>query len=284
MAVSSQYNADTSRSFVRLREGAEDAHLFLFPGGDGNPHGLAALASRIRKAGVVIGIDYCRRDNLGQLPSTIDIMADHSCSVIRALQPHGPYCVAGYSFGGLVAIEVARALQDAGEEIALLALIDTFLDIRFWPTRIFLKSQARIVHRHLAIIFRQPLDQMIPLLLYRSKRLFSRVLRRQLPTSLRIAKPKTVAATTLDHCVTIMKDYRPQYYAGNILFFTAENHDDFGCDAAELWRRMATKVESRTISGTHVGIVAEETAIAEVAAALDSYLSRDAEVSCDLSP
>jgi amino acid adenylation domain-containing protein len=43
---------------------------------------------------------------------------------LRALQPRGPYRLAGWSFGGIVAYEMARQLESAGEELALLALID----------------------------------------------------------------------------------------------------------------------------------------------------------------
>jgi amino acid adenylation domain-containing protein len=43
---------------------------------------------------------------------------------IRSIQPHGPYRLAGYSFGGLVALEIAHQLRRAGETIELLFLLD----------------------------------------------------------------------------------------------------------------------------------------------------------------
>jgi thioesterase domain-containing protein len=43
---------------------------------------------------------------------------------IRLLQPHGPYRLAGYCFGGLVTLEIARYLQESGEQVALLCLIE----------------------------------------------------------------------------------------------------------------------------------------------------------------
>src|SRR6267378_5783920 len=183
MGALSQYNTNKiAGSLVQLRKGAEDAPLFLFSGGDGNPHGLTALASRMRNFRAVIGVDFCRRDNHGELPSTVKIMADRSCSAIRTLQPRGPYRIVGYSFGGLVAIEVARSLQESGEEIALLGLIDTLFDHRFWPMRIFLRSQARLIRQHLSILLRLPLNQMMPMLFTRSKGLFFRLVRKQMPS------------------------------------------------------------------------------------------------------
>src|SRR5262249_7501916 len=109
MVAISQHDAhNITSSLVQLKKGAEDAPLFLFSGGDGNPHGLTALASRMRNFRAVVGVDFFRRDNHGRFPRTIGIMADRSCFAIRTLQPRGPYHIVGYSLGGLVAIEVAR--------------------------------------------------------------------------------------------------------------------------------------------------------------------------------
>ncbi len=44
-------------------------------------------------------------------------------AAIRGSQPHGPYNVGGWSFGGYVAVEMARQLPD--EELAQLILLDT---------------------------------------------------------------------------------------------------------------------------------------------------------------
>jgi acyl-CoA synthetase (AMP-forming)/AMP-acid ligase II/thioesterase domain-containing protein/acyl carrier protein len=52
-------------------------------------------------------------------------MAAHYVSEMRKIQPHGPYFLGGYSFGGRVAVYMANLLRRAGEEVALLALIDT---------------------------------------------------------------------------------------------------------------------------------------------------------------
>ncbi|MGW3962982.1 amino acid adenylation domain-containing protein [Amycolatopsis sp. NPDC005003] len=60
----------------------------------------------------------------GPLPGSVtEIAADHTAR-IRQLAP-GPYRLLGWSFGGLVAHEVATMLREAGEEVTLLALLDT---------------------------------------------------------------------------------------------------------------------------------------------------------------
>lgn len=274
VAITQQDVDNTISGLVELRDGAEDAPLFLFAGGDGNPHALAPLASRMHNFRALIGVDFCRHDDHGQLPSTVEMMADRSCSAIRAFQPRGPYYVAGYSFGGLVAIEVARLLRESGEKIALLGLIDTLFDQRFWPRRIFLRSQAHLIHRHLSMLFLLPLNQMIPMFFSRSQRFFFRLVRRQMPSSSKIGTPKEqTASPTERHCRTLLSNYRPKYYAGKITSFNGDDHHDYGCSPAELWQELATEVECWTISGTHVGIVADNTSLTELAAALDSKLS-----------
>jgi len=52
-------------------------------------------------------------------------LAARYSETIRGRQPAGPYFLAGYSLGGVIAYEVARRLRAAGDEVALLALLDT---------------------------------------------------------------------------------------------------------------------------------------------------------------
>ena len=56
---------------------------------------------------------------------SIEAAARRYLREIRALQPTGPYTLGGYSFGGLVAFEMASRLRAAGEDVTLLVLLDT---------------------------------------------------------------------------------------------------------------------------------------------------------------
>jgi thioesterase domain-containing protein len=49
------------------------------------------------------------------------------------VQPHGPYCLGGYSFSGVIALEMARALNDQGERVAFLAAVEPQLCESLWP-------------------------------------------------------------------------------------------------------------------------------------------------------
>jgi len=64
---------------------------------------------------------------------TIGEMVETYLDAIRKIQPTGPYALAGYSFGGLVAFEMACSLRKVGESVALVALLETDLHHRFLP-------------------------------------------------------------------------------------------------------------------------------------------------------
>jgi amino acid adenylation domain-containing protein/non-ribosomal peptide synthase protein (TIGR01720 family) len=60
------------------------------------------------------------------LPETagLETLAEEYLAAIRAVQPDGPYALGGWSFGGLVAFELALRLRALGQEVALVALLD----------------------------------------------------------------------------------------------------------------------------------------------------------------
>ncbi|MFJ3096861.1 amino acid adenylation domain-containing protein [Streptomyces hydrogenans] len=61
----------------------------------------------------------------GPLTTSLTALAERYVDAIRAVQPHGPYHLGGWSLGGLVAAEMAGRLTAAGEEAALVVMLDT---------------------------------------------------------------------------------------------------------------------------------------------------------------
>lgn len=55
----------------------------------------------------------------------IEAIAAYYITAIQALQPNGPYFLGGWSFGGIVAFEMAQQLTQAGQQVELLAILDT---------------------------------------------------------------------------------------------------------------------------------------------------------------
>ncbi|KAF9272047.1 hypothetical protein BGZ68_002785, partial [Mortierella alpina] len=70
-------------------------------------------------------------DNV-QMASTLDEMVIDYIDQIRRIQPHGPYHLLGYSFGGAVVHTMASYLEKLGESVAFVALMDSFADYHTW--------------------------------------------------------------------------------------------------------------------------------------------------------
>jgi thioesterase domain-containing protein/aryl carrier-like protein len=86
----------------------------------------AELANHLPDDSAVYGVQARGIDGRGELPETIEEMAADYFVQIRAIQPAGPYHLIGWSFGGVVAQAIATHIQNAGEEVALLAILDGY--------------------------------------------------------------------------------------------------------------------------------------------------------------
>jgi thioesterase domain-containing protein/acyl carrier protein len=63
--------------------------------------------------------------HLGEEEASIEEMAARYVAAIREVRPTGPYLLGGWSFGGMVAFEMAQQLTRAGEAVPLVAMLDT---------------------------------------------------------------------------------------------------------------------------------------------------------------
>ncbi len=109
---------------VSLRSGGEGAPLFLIHPGGGSVFPYLDLVRRLDAGRPVFGLQALGLE-AGQEPlRTVEEMAGLYLAEIRSVQPRGPWHLAGWSFGGLPAFELARRLRDQGEEIGSLVLID----------------------------------------------------------------------------------------------------------------------------------------------------------------
>ncbi|MFG2290982.1 amino acid adenylation domain-containing protein [Streptomyces sp. NPDC048595] len=62
----------------------------------------------------------------GPLPTSIEATAAEYIQLIKEVRPTGPYHLLGWSFGGLLAYEIAVQLRGAGDEVGLLANLDSY--------------------------------------------------------------------------------------------------------------------------------------------------------------
>ncbi len=118
--------------------------LPLQPEGDGQPlfcingvHVYQELSDRLGLDAPVYGIFLPIEQELFELDPggrdtkllSAERMAADYVHAIREQQPQGPYQLMGFSFGGVLAYEVAQQLTRAGEDVDMLIMLDSLLPV-----------------------------------------------------------------------------------------------------------------------------------------------------------
>jgi amino acid adenylation domain-containing protein len=112
------------RFLVPLMSKGQGSPLFLFSGGGVLALKFMPLASHLHLERPIYGFQARGLEGDGIPDWSARRWAARCVIQMRQLQPRGPYYLGGHSFGAMLAMEAARQLADAGEEVALLVLID----------------------------------------------------------------------------------------------------------------------------------------------------------------
>jgi len=112
---------------VAFRTEGEKPPLFLLHALKGDILYARELFPLLRENRPVYGLRAPHLDGSEPVPRSIETMASAFIADMRRIQPRGNYNVCGYSFGGILAFEIARQLRQTGEDVAFLGLIDTLV-------------------------------------------------------------------------------------------------------------------------------------------------------------
>jgi len=120
-------DVDTLRhpDVLPLRTGGPGTPLFCFAGAGGLAIAMLSLAANFAGERPVYGLQAHGLERRGVPDWSVRAIARRHARHIRLLAPSGPYLLLGHSFGGLVAFEAAQQLRAAGEEVALLTIVDS---------------------------------------------------------------------------------------------------------------------------------------------------------------
>lgn len=111
---------------IRLRApAAQSRTLFLVHPGGGMLWNYMHLIRYLPPDVGVCGIQARGLDGLVAPHDSLEAMAADYVAEMRAVQPEGPYLLAGHSFGGVIAFEMARQLLEEGGDIAFLGMFDS---------------------------------------------------------------------------------------------------------------------------------------------------------------
>ncbi|QBH03742.1 non-ribosomal peptide synthetase [Xanthomonas oryzae] len=123
-AIARWRETSTPPGVVAVRMGGDKRPLFLVHDFSGLDLYFSPLGQHIAADVPVYGLSAVA---LGApQPHTVQELAARLLRHLRAVQPHGPYRVAGWSFGGLLAYEIATQLLAADELVEFVGLIDTY--------------------------------------------------------------------------------------------------------------------------------------------------------------
>lgn len=112
------------RCLIPLQTEGASPPLFLIHDMSGGVMSYRHLLRRLGTRRKVFGLEYPgQNDNATSVMSFVEMAAIY-VDAIRAVWPHGPYYVVGFSMGAQIAFETASQLTAAGGEVRLLALID----------------------------------------------------------------------------------------------------------------------------------------------------------------
>ncbi|MDH3600117.1 MAG: amino acid adenylation domain-containing protein [Candidatus Tectomicrobia bacterium] len=253
-------NLPPSVLFVELHQGNSGKQPFflLHPVG-GSVLCYRHLAQHLGVEQPVYGIQARGLEGEGVPFVDLEEMAGHYVSLLQAVQSQGPYQLGGWSLGGLVALEMAQQLHHQGQEVSLLALIDSFapIDSNELDEAELVAYFARDLGGVSGRAFSVTTDEFRPL--SSEEQLQHLVVQARKQGVL----PPEVGAEYIRHRLQVFKAniqavarYRPHPYAGRIIFFYNSAVMQVHQDASLVWRSIATgDIITHEISGDHYSIV-----------------------------
>jgi len=257
---------------VKLKAGTGGTPVFIAHGLDGRARFLK-LANHIGTEHSMYGFQARGVDGLEEPFEQIEDMAAYYLEAVDELQPVGPYVLIGYSFGGLITLEMAQRLVEAGKQVALLVLVDAYPHPRYLSPGQRLRLMARRTLRHFSEMAHRPPREAISYFIQGlERRLHMAGVRNRYtlpPETSRLAYARTTAQVQQSAYVAYGR-YRPRFYRGKISFVKAQSNSYFPDDPKAVWGKLADQFELVTVHGDHMDMVTAE--FEALAAALAGYL------------
>ncbi|MFZ0200828.1 MAG: alpha/beta fold hydrolase [Candidatus Sulfotelmatobacter sp.] len=261
--------------FVQLKAGSENPPILIAHGLGGHPN-FFQLAKHIHTDHAIYGIQAKGIDGVEEPQDRIEDMARYYLDELNKFQVTGPHILIGYSFGGLVTLEMAQRLSKAGGNVALLALLDSYPDPHFLSKRQRLWLGARRIKWHIS-----EMKRMRP---RRAASYFVRGLEHRLgitvmpkrghpfPEKSRLSLERTILRVK-ERAYVALRHYRPQFYKGKIKFVAAEVNPYFPDNPISVWGKLADEFEVETVPGGHLDFVT--TGFEALAAVLTRYVEEN---------
>jgi amino acid adenylation domain-containing protein len=271
----------SGRSLVAIQPTGSRPPVFAVPGVGGNVLGYHDLARLLGPDQPFYGLQSRGLDGAEQPLTRVEDIAAGFIREIRVVQPDGPYYLVGACMGGVVAYEMAQQLRRAGQEIGLLALLETWPPVAasipwFRPTaralavlqlgtdrlRLYLQRLARLRGR-----------ERLRYLLGRMKMFTEIVAQRDL---FRGHRSEFYQRVVTQANLRALQQYEARAYPGAAVLFRAEGRHVAPDDDRRLaWRQLsAGGLEIYTVPGDDSGLMLVEPHVQAVAEQLNACFER----------
>ncbi|MDR6413084.1 UNVERIFIED_ORG: acetoacetyl-CoA synthetase [Burkholderia sp. 1595] len=267
----------SSPILLQVRAG-EGTPIFLAHSVSGSVMECLTLVNALHSRRPVYGLQAHGLDGEQPMHRRVEDMAASYVEQMRRVQPSGPYAIAGFSFGGLVAFEIAQQLSRAGERIELLCLLDTYVHEHFLPLHVRLRHHWRMAGGQLRELRAVPAARLPGYLAGKLVHATDRIRRRTGRSARRpdpfIASLPPTLRRIRETMGTAMRTYRPRpYEAGPILYLRAAIAERERGDPMPLWRSIARGgLVVAEVSGGHGDMIVEPN-VQRAAAVLDERLA-----------
>jgi len=251
--------------FLQLKAGQDKPAIFIAHGLSGTVQ-VSELAKHIQTERPVYGIQAKGLDGKEDPFDSVEDMAGFYLNTLHEIDPQDPYILIGYSFGGLVALEMAQRLLENGKGVALLVMLDAYPHPRFMPAAL----RARLLARRTRIHARHMFDLSLPeAFTYFTNGVKHRLqVAKALNTSEGSAADRGETSSLSSEWAALRRvserayaayaNYRPRFYPGKINFVTTAEKTFFPGDPREVWTDLSKEIAVEVVPGNHLNIVTTE--------------------------
>jgi thioesterase domain-containing protein len=225
--------------FVPIKLGREKPPIFIVHGFSGTVQ-CHQLAREIHSGHPIYGVQAKGIDGLEKPFNRVEDLASFYLDELERSDLEGPYILIGYSFGGLVALEMARRLMENKQGVAMLVLLHAFPHPRFLSA----DQRARLIGKRMGRHFKEMCRMPLPAVF---SHLASRFRHRWRSASI---------VHEANYCA--YANYRPRFYPGRVKFVATSVKASFPDDPIAVWGDLVHELEVEVVPGDHLSIVTTE--------------------------
>ncbi len=256
----------TSSSIVPIKPEGHKPPFFMVHGIGGNVLNYQGISNYLDPDQPFYGLQSKGLDGKSTPLYTVEDMATHYINEICALYPEGPYMIGGHSFGGWIAVEMAKQLYQKGCAPSLVIVLDTgpdSLDYLKWSERILFFVKDRVkrasdIVRDIIISSQNERKKYIEKMLMRRKR--RRDIRKW------AAHPPDLQTDDLQKIIHYIRQanhaaaykYSQKKFPGKVTLFRSQQQSVGRYDTEYLgWQHFSEAVDVVVIPGSHMTLLEE---------------------------